>query len=57
MAEVRLARNVHLGTPVAIKFLNREFAGRQEIEQRFLDEGRRQGALDHPNIVKVYSFE
>jgi len=57
MAEVWLARNVHLGTPVAIKFLNRELAGRQDIERRFLDEGRRQGSLDHPNIVKVYSFE
>src|SRR5438045_7848250 len=57
MAEVWLARNVHLGTPAAIKFLNRAYAGHQEIEQRFLNEGRRQGALNHPNIVKVYGFE
>ena len=57
MAEVWLARNVHLGTPAAIKFLNRAYAGVPEIEQRFLNEGRRQGLLSHPNIIKVYGFE
>ena len=57
MAEVWLARNLHLGTPAAVKFLNRAYAGHPEIEQRFLNEGRRQGALNHPNIVKVYGFE
>jgi serine/threonine protein kinase len=57
MAEVWLARNVHLGTPAAIKFLNRAYAGVSEVEQRFVNEGRRQGLLSHPNIVKVYGFE
>lgn len=57
MAEVWLGRHLHLGTPAAIKFLNRAYAGHAEIEQRFLNEGRRQGALNHPNIVKVYGFE
>jgi serine/threonine protein kinase len=57
MAEVWLARNVHLGTSAAIKFLNRAYAGNREIEQRFLNEGRRQGALNDPHIVKVYGFE
>src|SRR5258708_27743127 len=57
MAEVWLARNVHLGTPAAIKFLNPAFAGRSDVEQRFLNEGRRQGLLNHTNIVKVYGFE
>jgi serine/threonine protein kinase len=54
MAEVWLARNVHLGTPAAIKFLNRAYAGVSEVEQRFVNEGRRQGLLSHPNIIKVY---
>src|SRR4051812_30756957 len=57
MAEVWLARNVHLGTPVAVKFLIPQFGGRKDIEERFLNEGKRQGALDHPNIVKVFGFE
>jgi serine/threonine protein kinase len=57
MAEVWLGRNQHIGTPVAIKFLNAQFASRPDIEARFLNEGKRQGALDHPNIVKVFGFE
>src|SRR5258708_3308174 len=57
MAEVWLGRNLHVDVPVAVKFLNRAYAGAAEIEQRFLNEGRRQGALSHPNIVKVYGFE
>ena len=57
MAEVWLARNVHLGTPAAVKFLTKSYAGVPEIEQRFLNEGRRQGGLNHPNIIKVYGFE
>jgi serine/threonine protein kinase len=57
MAEVWLGRHVHLGTPVAVKFLSQSCAGVAEIEERFLNEGKRQGALNHPNIVKVYGFE
>jgi serine/threonine-protein kinase len=57
MAEVWLGRHVHLGTPVAVKFLSQSYAGIGEIEERFLNEGKRQGALNHPNIVKVYGFE
>src|SRR6266496_5095850 len=57
MAEVWLARNAHIGNFAAVKFLNRAYAGASEIEQRFLNEGRRQGALNHPNIIKVYGFE
>src|SRR5260370_30407370 len=57
MAEVWLGRNIHLGTPAAVKFLSQGFAGVADIEQRFLNEGRRQGALNHPNIIKVYGFE
>src|SRR5579872_3655423 len=57
MAEVWLARNAYLGTPAAVKFLNQAYAGMSEIEQRFLNEGKRQGALNHPNIIKVFGFE
>lgn len=57
MAEVWLGRHVHLGSLAAVKFLNDQYALRKDVEERFLNEGRRQGALDHPNIVKVYGFE
>jgi serine/threonine protein kinase len=57
MAEVWLGRNIHLGTPAAIKFLSQAYAGVADIEKRFLNEGRRQGSLNHPNIIKVYGFE
>ena len=57
MAEVWLGRNIHLGTPAAIKFLSQAYAGVADIQQRFLNEGRRQGLLNHPNIVKVFGFE
>jgi hypothetical protein len=57
MAEVWLGRNIHLGTPAAVKFLSQGYAGNADIEQRFLNEGRRQGLLNHPNIIKVYGFE
>lgn len=57
MAEVWLGRNIHLGSLAAVKFLNDQYASRKDIEERFLNEGRRQGALDHPNIVKVYGFD
>ena len=57
MAEVWLGRNVHLGSLAAVKFLNDQYAARKDIEERFLNEGRRHGALDHPNIVKVYGFD
>lgn len=57
MAEVWLGQNVHLGTPVAVKFLNMQFAGNPEMQARFLEEGRRQAELNHPNIVRVYGWE
>src|ERR1700722_5562125 len=57
MAEVWLGRNLHLSTPVAIKFLNEQYAARQDVQARFLNEGKRQGNLDHPNIVKVFGFD
>ena len=57
LGEVWLARNQRLGTPVAVKFLNRQYGGNAAIEQRFLEEARRQGSLNHPGVVKIYGFE
>ena len=57
MAEVWLGRHEHLGSLAAVKFLREQYLGNPEIVDRFLNEGRRQGSLDHPNIVKVFGFE
>lgn len=56
MAEVWKARNAVLGHAVAIKFLNSQFAGNPNIEQRFLEEGRRQANMQHPCIVSAFDF-
>jgi serine/threonine protein kinase len=56
MAEVWKAQHRVLGTFVAIKFLRPGFAGVLDIEKRFLDEGKRQAQLSHPNIVSAYDF-
>ncbi len=57
MAEVWLSHHAVLGTSAAVKFLIAPWAGHPELEQRFLKEAQRQGALDHPNLVKVYGFD
>src|SRR3984893_17471462 len=57
LGEVWLARNQRVGTPAAVKFLNRQYGGNAAVEQRFLEEARRQGSLNHPGVVKIYGFE
>jgi serine/threonine protein kinase len=56
MAEVWEARHIHLGHRVAVKFLLPEFARNQELQERFLNEGKRQAQLQHPNIVPAVDF-
>ncbi|PYS88906.1 MAG: hypothetical protein DMF64_19165 [Acidobacteria bacterium] len=49
--EKRLARKV------ALKVLHPEVAAREDIAQRFADEGRKLAMLSHSSIVKVYHFD
>lgn len=56
MAEVWEARHVHLGSRAAIKFLLPRLAGDPELEDRFLNEGKRQARLQHENIVAAIDF-
>lgn len=51
MAEVWEARYDQLGSRAAIKFLLPEFARNKDLQERFLNEGKRQAKLQHPNIV------
>lgn len=57
MGEVYLARDLHLGRRVALKMLCPAQAGRPTFIERFRREARAAAALQHPNIVKVYSVE
>ena len=56
MAEVWEARHDQLGSRAAIKFLLPEFARNKDLQERFLNEGKRQAQLQHPNIVPAMDF-
>jgi len=53
MAEVWKARNIALERVVAIKFLLERFINDPDLQQRFLQEGRLQARLQHPQIVGI----
>ena len=56
MAEVWEGRHYLLDTRTAVKFLLPEFARNKELQERFLNEGKRQAQLQHPNIVPALDF-
>jgi eukaryotic-like serine/threonine-protein kinase len=53
MARVYKVRHVALGSVHALKVLDPELVGNAELRARFLDEGRIQARLRHPNIVVI----
>jgi len=55
MADVYLARDVHLGRQVAFKVLLSVLAQDAQYVKRFQREAQAVARLDHPNIVQVYS--
>ena len=54
MATVYTARHVALDSAAAIKVLSPELVTNPRIRARFLDEGRIQANLRHPNVVAVH---
>jgi serine/threonine protein kinase len=57
MGEVYQAEDTRLGRQVALKVLPRSLASNPERLQRFVREAKILGALNHPNVAAVYSFE
>lgn len=57
MGEVYEARDENLGRVVALKVLTAESAQKQSRMDRFRTEARAVAALNHPNIVQIYSVE
>ncbi|HVU12620.1 MAG TPA: protein kinase [Phototrophicaceae bacterium] len=57
MASVYQATDLRLQRPVAIKVMHPQFASQELFRQRFMQEARAVAALDHPNIVRVLSFD
>jgi hypothetical protein len=56
MGEVYRARDQSLSRDVAVKVLPKDLASDQDRLRRFEQEARAAAALNHPNILAVYSF-
>jgi serine/threonine protein kinase len=52
---VYLAREEHLERRVALKVIAPHLAQSEDFRRRFIGEARNAAAIDHPNVVTVYS--
>jgi len=57
MGTVYVARDMKLERDVALKMMKREMAADQEVMQAFYREARAGAALNHTNIIHIYSFD
>jgi serine/threonine protein kinase len=57
MGHVYRARHLGLDKEVAVKVLPREFANNAVLRERFMNEARMAGQLEHPNITPVYAVD
>lgn len=55
MGVVYEALDVQLQRPAALKLMHDEVANNEEFRGRFLQEARSVAALEHPNIIRIYS--
>jgi len=56
MGSVYKARDLNLNREVALKVISREFSSDPEHLKKFEEEARITALVNHPNVVKVYSF-
>src|SRR4029078_304511 len=54
MGTVYLATHLGLERPVAVKIIKREFAGDQDVADRFLREARTMAKLRHPHAAMIF---
>jgi serine/threonine protein kinase len=57
IAAVYKATDLRLNRTVALKIMHPNMAAEDALKQRFLQEARMSSRLDHPNIVKVLSYD
>lgn len=56
MGQVFLAEDVQLGRRVAIKLISERVSSDAAMSSRFLREARLLATIEHPHVVRVYSF-
>ena len=56
MSRVYLAHDILDDRDVAIKILNREYLGDEEMRLRFVNEAQSIATVNHPNVVKIYDY-
>ncbi|MGI8544849.1 MAG: protein kinase domain-containing protein [Aridibacter sp.] len=57
MGEIYLAEDKKLDRRVAVKILNRRFAGHESNLSRFIQEAKSASALNHPNILVIHEID
>lgn len=56
MGVIYRALDASLNRPLALKVIRKEFSGNREYLDKFETEARITAAVNHPNVVKVFSF-
>jgi serine/threonine protein kinase len=57
IASVYAATDLRINRPVALKILHDSLALQEPLRKRFLEEARIASTLEHPNIVRVLSYD
>jgi DNA-directed RNA polymerase subunit RPC12/RpoP len=55
MADVFRAMDITLDRDIAVKVLRPEFSRDSDVSRQFISEARSASAINHPNIIPIYS--